>query len=98
MPMSLALSCFFMVCLITLPVAGRGELEIPSEGEPQPVLADTPQEVSVVFRNATASRQILSISMRTFQVSSSTLMPIDKAQPWKEIEISPGKLSWSRLW
>ncbi len=91
MPMSLALSCFFMVCLITLPVAGRGELEIPSEGEPQPVFADTPQEVSVVFRNATASRQVLSIAVRIFQMSSSTLMPIEKARPWKEIEILPGQ-------
>jgi hypothetical protein len=85
------LCCLFSICLLALSSAARGQLEPSGEAELQPVFADVPQEVSVVFRNGTASRQVLSIAIRIFQMSSSTLMPIDKAHPWKEIEILPGQ-------
>ena len=58
--MSLALSCFFMVCLIACPSRGEVSWRFPLKGN-------------------------------DFLMSSSTLMPIEKARPWKEIEILPGQ-------
>jgi hypothetical protein len=75
-------------CLPNLAVA---QLELLPGRGPQCVFGGAPRSISVVWRNAGEQTVAVPVSLRIYQESSATAMPLGDAQSWKILQVLPGQ-------
>ena len=83
--------CLAAVLLVGVILSARAELEIVTPDEPQVVFSGGPASVSVKIHNPADKRATNEYFLQLLQLSSSVVMPVEKVQPWKTIEVLPGQ-------
>ncbi len=67
------------------------DLEVVPAETPQVVFAGGPAKAALILRNPDGDRREQELSIRIFQLSSATAMPIGERQPWKKVQMLGGQ-------
>lgn len=81
-----SLGLFCILC----PLLAHAGLEVIPSKEMVSVFSG-PQQIPVLWRNATDKNVKVSLQTRLFQASSATVMPVAAAAPWKTMEVLAGQ-------
>lgn len=76
-----------LVLLGLCPAWAAAQLELLPDDQLQTVFSSEARRARVVFRNSGPRPIEVCLRTRLFQASSTTLMPLDEAQPWKTIRL-----------
>ena len=71
------------------PLVATAQIELVPEAERPTVFASRPQNIRVTLHNVGDATAISDVQTLLFQLTSSTTVPIGKAQPWKRVQILP---------
>jgi hypothetical protein len=72
------------------PGAGRAQLQLLPDREPQRVFAGDARKVTIIWRNTGDRTADIEVRTRLYQASSATAAPLSE-KTWKKIEILPGQ-------
>lgn len=76
----------FCALLWMAPISGWAQIETIQESIPS-VFAGMPQQVRVIFKNPGVDAVETELSLRIYQASSATLVPIGAPKPWKKLKL-----------
>lgn len=71
------------------PVVAFGQLELVSDAPPPAVFAGKAQVMRVAIRNPGAKTVELDATLRLFQATSGSVVPLGEARPWKKLQVLP---------
>src|SRR6476646_7383807 len=80
---------FLLFCAAA--VNGSAQLEVSSSDEQQACFGGEGRTIRIFVRNAGAESEERTLRTRVYQASSSTIMPVAEAQPWKKLTVLGGQ-------
>lgn len=80
-----------------LPLGAWAQLEFTGDEPPVSVFAGSAQEVRVAIRNASDKLIETEATMRLYQVTSGSVVPVGDAQAWKKLRVLPKQTVLERI-
>jgi hypothetical protein len=82
---------FHVLLLCASAINVSAQLEVSSGDEPQACFGGERRTIRIFVRNSGAGSEEKTLRTRVYQASSSTIMPLGEAQPWKKLTVLGGQ-------